>query len=44
MIEHECDNDFNSDAEQVEANKKTLLTELQEAILSFVQKDPVSEI
>jgi hypothetical protein len=37
----ECDNDFNSDSEQVQSNQKTLMTELNSAISAFIKKDPI---
>jgi len=42
MIQHECDNDYNSDAEQVKDNKKTLIDELDEALALFLSDDPMS--
>lgn len=41
LILQDCDNDFDSDADQVKTNTQVLMTELKAAIDAFVKKDPL---
>lgn len=41
ILSQECDNDYNSDREQVKANQKTLTEELTSALELYSKSDPL---